>query len=143
MPRILALDYGTARIGVAISDETGTIASPLCVVDVAEGRELGELAAIIERERVECVVVGLPRRLAGDEGPAAQAVRAFIAALSERLSVPVVTWDERMTTAQAERAMIAGGARREQRRGRIDKVAAAVMLQSYLDAQGAKGSEDG
>jgi putative Holliday junction resolvase len=140
LPRILALDYGAARIGVAVSDETGTIASPLCVVEVAQGRELDELAATIERERVERVVVGLPRRLAGDEGPAAQAVRAFIAALSERLSVPVVTWDERMTTAQAERAMIAGGARREQRRARIDKVAAAVMLQSYLDAKRTGGT---
>ena len=143
MARVLGIDYGTTRIGVAISDPTGLIASPLCVVDVADGCELDELAALVEREGAEKVVVGLPRRLTGDEGPAAQAVREFVAKLSERLSAPVVTWDERMTTAQAERAMIAGGARREQRRGRIDKVAAALMLQSYLDSQAARGRVDG
>ena len=143
MPRILAIDYGTTRIGVAISDPTGIIASPLCVVDVSEGRELDELAEIISREAVEKVVVGLPRRLAGDEGPAAQRVREFVAELSERIAVPVVTWDERLTTAQAERAMIAGGTRREQRRSRIDKVAAALMLQSYLDAVRSRGDEGG
>lgn len=113
------------------------------VVDVSDGRELDELACIASREGVKRVVVGLPRRLAGDEGPAAERVRKFVAALSERVAVPVVTWDERMTTVQAERAMLAGGMRRRQRRGRIDKVAAALMLQSYLDARGQTGDDDG
>ncbi len=142
MPRILGIDYGERRIGVAISDSSGMVATPLRVVDVGDGRELDELARIASQERVELVVVGLPRRLAGDEGPAAEQVREFVAVLSERVSVPVVTWDERMTTAQAERAMLAGGVRRRQRRGRIDKVAAALVLQSYLDAQRPIGDED-
>ncbi len=142
MPRILGIDYGERRIGVAISDSSGMVATPLRVVDVGDGRELDELARIASQERVELVVVGLPLRLAGDEGLAAQRVREFVAVLSERVSVPVVTWDERMTTAQAERAMLAGGVRRRQRRGRIDKVAAALVLQSYLDAQRPIGDED-
>ena len=143
MARILGIDHGAKRIGVAISDPLGMIASPLCVVDASEGQELDRLAEIVQREQPEEVVVGLPRRLAGDEGPAAERVREFVAVLSERLAVPVVTWDERLTTAQAERAMIADGVRRETRRGQIDKVAAAVMLQSYLDVQGENGSEAG
>lgn len=132
--RFLGLDIGERRIGVAVSDELGTIASPVGMIrrdsDVAaEVRDL-----IVEYDVVR-VVAGLPIGLSGREGPQAQAVRAFVEDLAAALEVPVEFYDERLSTAVAERSLIAGGTRRAKRREKVDAVAAAVILQGYLDHQ--------
>lgn len=135
MIRILGLDVGSVRVGVALSDPLGMTAQPLEVINRREQDPWDRIAALVEEHDVERVVVGQPLRLEGDEGPAVAAVNEFIAKLTERIEVPIETWDERLTTAQAERMMIEGGVRRKKRRQSIDRVAAALILQSYLDAR--------
>jgi putative holliday junction resolvase len=132
--RILALDHGTKRIGLAISDETALIAQPLEYFP-AEPRDefLRRLKEVIDTKTVGEIVVGLPRNMDGTYGPAAEKVREFVAALRESVSVPIKTWDERLTTVQAHRALIETGMRREKRRERVDQTAAALLLQSFLD----------
>jgi putative Holliday junction resolvase len=125
--RVLALDYGTARCGCAISDPTGTLARPLEAVEPPDPAAIAELA---NTEEAELVVVGLPRTLAGEEGQQAELTRAFAAELDELLDVPVRTYDERLTTRMAERSA------REGARGDPDSLAAAHLLESYLAAQG-------
>ena len=135
MTRLAGLDVGDRRIGVAIADETGLIATPLATVQ--RGRhDLAEIARLVAEWRVDRLVVGLPTGLSGREGPQAAAVRAYAADLAAHLGPepPLEFWDERLTTAIAERALIEAGTRRARRRERIDAVAAAVILQSYLDA---------
>ena len=142
--RALALDVGERRVGVAVSDETGVVATPLATV--ARGRDdLGEIARLVAEWEVDRVVVGLPTGLSGREGPQAASVRAFAAALAARLGPepPLDFWDERLTTAIAERALIAAGTRRAQRKERVDAVAAAVILQGYLDARRRRRGEGG
>ena len=132
--RALCLDVGERRIGVALSDELGLLAGPLTTVAVGRpGRELEELARLARERQVEVVVIGLPVSLNGQEGPQARRVRAFAARLAPLLDVPVDFWDERFTTAEAERTMIERGMSREKRRARIDAAAAAIMLQGYID----------
>lgn len=133
--RLMALDVGERRIGVAISDETGTIASPL--VTVARGRnDLAEIERLTDKWQIARLIVGMPTGLSGKEGPQAASVRAFAATLAETLGPePVVDFaDERLTTIIAERSLQETGVRRERRRERIDAVAASVILQSYLDS---------
>jgi len=122
--RILALDYGAARTGVAVSDATGTLASPLTVVKKASSATgLQELAGIVRREQAELVIVGLPVSLDAREHAQAREVRSFVARLVRELNVPVRTYDERFTTkVAAERGGAAG----------IDARAAAVLLEDYL-----------
>lgn len=120
---MLALDYGTARCGCAISDPTGTLARPL---DAIEPPEPAAIAEVVEREGAELVVVGLPRTLRGEEGPQAELTRAFAAELGDLLDVPVRTYDERLTTRMAERSA------REGARADADSLAAAHLLESYL-----------
>ena len=129
--RVLALDIGERRVGVAISDPGGTIASPLEVLD-ASNRLDDRLAAIVEEYEVELVVAGLPLTLAGEEGPQADRVRLVAERISKRVGVPLVYHDERLSSTQANRAMAAGASSRK-RRGTVDKVAAAIFLQSFLD----------
>ena len=132
--RALGLDVGERRIGVALSDELGLLAGPLTTITVGRpGRELEELARLARERRVEVVVIGLPVSLNGQEGPQARRVRAFAARLAPLLDVPIDFWDERFTTAEAERTMIERGMSREKRRARIDAAAAAIMLQGYVD----------
>jgi putative holliday junction resolvase len=136
--RALGLDLGTKRIGVAVSDRSGTVASPLVVVQrsgsvAADHRRLAQL--VIEEE-AEIVVVGMPWSLSGAAGRAAQAANAEIAALTSVLTVPVVSHDERFTTRTAQEALREGGVKRAKQRAVVDKVAAAVMLQAWLDARG-------
>ena len=133
--RALALDVGERRIGVAVSDETGVIATPVATVLRGRG-DLAEIARLVTEWEADRVVVGLPTGLSGREGPQAAVVRAYATTLANHLgpAPPIHFWDERLTTAIAERALIAAGTRRAQRRERIDAVAAAVILQSYLDA---------
>ena len=137
--RILALDYGSRRMGVAISDPLGLTAQPLPPIPREGDRKdiavVGRLAA--ERE-VTCVVVGLPLLLNGDEGPQAVRARAFGEKLSAELSLPVKMWDERLTTAQSERHLIDSGVRRERRKEVRDSLSAMFLLQSFLDLRNRK-----
>jgi putative Holliday junction resolvase len=134
--RVLALDHGTKRIGLAISDETGVIAQPLEYLP-AEPREffLQRLKEIIDSRKVGEILVGIPRNMNGTHGPAAEKAREFVAVLQGALAVPVNTWDERLTTVQANRFLVETGMRREKRRERVDQTAAALLLQSYLDSR--------
>jgi putative Holliday junction resolvase len=134
--RILALDYGTKRIGVALSDELRWTAQPLETFERRTlDRDIAHIAALVGSHSVERVVLGLPLQLNGREGLAVQAMRAFVVKLEAGLSVPVVLWDERMTTKAAEDLLIAADVSRKKRKGAIDRIAAAILLQSYLAAQ--------
>lgn len=133
-PSLIGIDVGERRVGLAASDPTGTIASPLRTVERGP-RLWGELARTMSERGARVAVVGLPRRLDGTEGPAALETRRFAAQLARRLDVEVAFWDERLTTREAERSLIAQGMRRAGRRHRVDAVAASLMLQAYLDAQ--------
>lgn len=145
MGRVMALDLGEKRVGVAISDPTGTIARPLAILPRTPRRALIKaLRRLIAEHGVERVVVGLPRSLSGAEGPQAQWTRREAELLARHLPVPVVLWDERLSTATAETYRALRG---ERRRTPIDAEAAAVILQDYLEAQRASRSvaspEDG
>jgi putative Holliday junction resolvase len=137
--RVLALDHGTKRIGVAISDELKMIAQPLEFIP-AEPFEVvvARLKAILAEKPSELILVGMPRNMDGSYGPAADKVREFVARLRETLPTPLRTWDERLTSAQANRVMIEGNVRRGDRKQKVDAMAAAILLQSFLDS-GAAG----
>lgn len=129
---MLGLDIGERRIGIAVSDELGILASP--VGFVARGpKEEDELRALVERYRPVRLVAGLPVGLSGREGPQAAVTRAFADALAATLGLPLDYWDERLSTAIAERSLIANKRRRDKRRLEVDAAAAAVILQGYLD----------
>ena len=131
--RILALDYGSKRIGVALSDELGWTAQPLETFERRTlDRDIAHVLALIEAHEVRRVLLGLPLRLDGGEGPAIQAMREFSTRLEAAVPVPVVLWDERMTTKAAEDLLIAADVSRKKRKGAVDRVAAAILLQSYL-----------
>jgi putative Holliday junction resolvase len=133
--RTIGLDIGEKRIGVAVSDPSGRVATPLCVLQ-ARGlaADIAPLRRIVEDYEVKRLVVGLPLTMAGEEGPQALEVRRIASALSERLGMAVAYQDERLTSKVAERAMSEAGAGPRARRGRVDMVAAALLLQTYLDA---------
>ncbi|MCO5052361.1 MAG: Holliday junction resolvase RuvX [Verrucomicrobiae bacterium] len=133
--RILGLDHGTRRIGVALSDEMRLIAQPLEYIPSEPFAEFVErLGKILREQNVELVVIGLPRNMDGSYGPAAEKVREFVQALAAKINVPIKLWDERLTTVQAQRVLIQGGTRRQQRKQKVDQIAAAILLQSYLDS---------
>jgi putative Holliday junction resolvase len=137
--RILGLDPGERRIGIAISDPTGTLAHPLqTLVRGSREEDFAAIAALVAEHDVELVVVGWPLSLDGTEGPQARRVARYTDALAACLPVPVVSWDERFTTAAADEILrqIRGrkGRRRARARGQVDAIAAAVILQSYLDS---------
>lgn len=133
--RVLALDLGSVRIGVAASDATGTLASPVTTVRRTADRAQvhARLAAIVEEYEAELVLVGLPLSLDGGDGPAATAARAEIDELAEALAVPVEAVDERFTTVSAHQLLREGGHDGRARRERVDAAAATVMLQAWLD----------
>jgi putative Holliday junction resolvase len=134
--RILALDHGTKRIGVAVSDETKTIAQPLEYIPAEPFADfLARLAVLLVEKEIDLVLVGLPRNLDGSYGPAAQKVETFVNMLQTAITVPIRTWDERLTSAQANRVLIQGKIRRNKRKEKVDKMAAAILLQSYLDGR--------
>jgi putative Holliday junction resolvase len=136
--RALGLDLGSKRVGVAIGDRTGTIASPLKVLQRSGSvtRDHEAIAKLVVEEEADIVVVGLPLNMSGSSGPAAQAAIDEAAALATVVAVPVVTFDERRTTVTADRAMMEANMRAQARRRIVDKIAAAVMLQNWLDAGG-------
>lgn len=134
--RVLAIDHGTKRMGLALSDETGTIAQPFTTLDAEPFNQfLDQLKEILLRKQVELVLVGMPRNMDGSYGPAALKVQEFIAVLKEALGVPIQPWDERLTSSQANRFLIQADVRRSERRGKVDKTAAAILLQSFLDSR--------
>lgn len=136
MTRILGLDPGERRVGVAISDATATIAFPLAVFDAAPREQLADaLRRCCDENNVARIVVGLPVRTDGVEGEAAQRARAFARWAGEVTQRPVELWDERFTTLTAEQTLIEAGVRRRDRRGVVDKLAAQILLQHYLDAR--------
>ncbi len=133
MGRVLGLDVGDKRIGVALSDETRLIASPYCVIhSVGWGPDSRKIADIMRETGAELIVSGLPYNMDGSLGFQAEKVRNFLRVV-EDMGFPVEWIDERLTTVSAQRALIEGGMRREDRRENVDKVAAAVILQAWLD----------
>lgn len=134
--RILALDHGTVRIGVAISDELKMLALPLEFIPSAPFADfLVRLKQLLKEKEVELILIGMPRNMDGSYGPAAQKVREFIAVLKETITVPMKTWDERLTSVQAHRLLGEAGIKAKERKGKVDRSAAAILLQSYLDSQ--------
>ena len=130
----MGIDYGSRRVGVALSDRLGIAAHPFVVLEAGPG--LGRrLADMVGAEDVAKVVVGLPVSLDGSEHAAARRTRRFVDRLRPLVGVEVVLYDERLTTRIAESVLVAAGTSRAKRRRRVDKVAAAVMLQGYLDSQ--------
>jgi len=137
--RVLGVDVGARRVGLAISDATRTLARPLETIAVASDRDavdrvVARITALAsEDDGVETVVVGLPRRLDGTPTDATPRVAAFVAALRARITVPIVTEDERLTSVEAERRLAARDRDWKTRKQKIDAVAAAIFLQDYLD----------
>ena len=136
MSRILGVDYGARRIGLALSDETATIAQALEQFAVeSDEAVIQKISEIVTERGVSKVVVGLPRNMDGSYGPQAKKVLEFVECLRAQTSVSVETWDERLTTVAAERVMLEGDLSRAQRKVRRDKIAAQMLLQGYLDAR--------
>jgi putative pre-16S rRNA nuclease len=133
--RVVGLDLGSRRIGVAVSDTTGTIASPHSVLERGRDRDADHaaIAVVVSGLGAQRVVVGLPLSLDGSMGPAARAAAEEAEALGDVLGVPVETYDERLTTVTADRSLSSLGLPGQARRRVVDKVAAAVMLQAWLD----------
>ncbi|MDX2226630.1 MAG: Holliday junction resolvase RuvX [Verrucomicrobiae bacterium] len=134
--RILGLDHGTVRVGVAVSDELGMIAFAMEYIPIEplEGF-LERLRKIIAEKEVELIIVGMPRNMDGTYGPAAQKVREFIALLEGKLALPIKAWDERLTSVAAHKALASGNVKARDRKGKIDQIAAQILLQSYLDSR--------
>ncbi|OQA28085.1 MAG: putative Holliday junction resolvase [Verrucomicrobia bacterium ADurb.Bin345] len=144
MPRILGLDYGGKRLGFAVSDPSGILSTPLRVAHCRTEAEAAEsVVAICAETRAERLVVGLPLNMNGSKGPQAERVENFVGLLRNKLSIPIETWDERLSTREAERVMTDAGVSARQMRGVVDKLAAQLILQSYLDAQHPGGDDDG
>lgn len=129
--RVLGVDHGSKRIGLALSDETGTVALPVGYVTGG----VNEVVRVATERGAGKIVVGVPRRLDGTTSAQTESVQKFIGALTRATTVPVEGWDERLTTAQAERVLVEGDVRRADRKEKRDQLAATILLQSYLDAQ--------
>ena len=138
--RILALDPGTVRIGVALSDETRTIALPLEFIPAEPFSDfVVRMKEIIREKQVDLILVGIPRNMNGSYGPAALKVQEFVTVLKEAIPMPVRTWDERLTSVQANRFLIDSGMKRDKRKTKVDQTAAAILLQSFLDSSVMEG----
>jgi putative Holliday junction resolvase len=132
--RILSLDHGSKRIGVAVSDETKTIAQPLEYIPAEPFADfLARLKQLLVEKEIDLVLIGQPRNMDGSYGPAAQKVETFVGVLKTAITVPIKMWDERLTSTMANRILIQANVRRDKRKEKVDKMAAAILLQSYLD----------
>jgi putative Holliday junction resolvase len=143
--RFLGLDVGDKRIGIAVSDYGALIASPRETLERKGTRkDVAYLLDFARREEISEIVAGMPWNLDGSTGPQAEKVLRFVEALRAETDIPVHIWDERLSTVGAERALIEADVSRAKRRGAVDRVAAALILQSYLDARRAStpGQED-
>ncbi len=136
MGRVIGLDVGEKRIGVALSDESGTIAHPLTVI-ARDGlsKDLKEIEGIVQEYSPVEIVMGMPLNMNGTIGESARKVLSFKDFLEEQLPVSVETWDERLTTVSSEKVLLEGDLSRKKRKKVIDKVAATLLLQSYLDSR--------
>ncbi len=144
MAKILGVDWGWARYGLAVSDDLGLTAQGVGTFSrVSEARMLTAIAEHVRTLGVGAIVVGLPRNMDGSDGPSAEAARAFARSLEEQLRLPVHLWDERLTSLAAERMLVGAGVRRRARRELVDQVAATLILQGYLDRQQAAARRDG
>ncbi len=134
MPRVMALDVGDRRIGVAVSDETGLVARPVTTI-ARRGRDadVEAIRSLAGSLGVSELVVGLPRNMNGTVGPQAESVADFARELEGRLAMPVHLWDERLSTREAEAVLRAGDVSRRRRRGVVDQLAAVLILQGFLD----------
>jgi len=131
----MAIDHGTRRMGIAVSDESKTLAQPLEFIAAAPFADfLERLKQLIREKEIDLIVVGMPRNMDGSYGPAALKVQDFVAALKNAVTVPIATWDERLTSVQANRFLISGKVRRAERKQKVDQAAAAILLQGYLDS---------
>jgi putative Holliday junction resolvase len=134
--RILALDHGAKRIGLALSDELQTIAQPIGFLAAKPmANFFAEVRKLIADKGVGEIVVGMPRNMDGSYGPSAEKVQWFIDILRKEIAVPIKTWDERLTSVQANRALVEAGVNRADRKEKTDAMAAAILLQSYLDSK--------
>ena len=139
--RVLGLDVGERRIGIALSDALGLTAQPLTVLTrQSRSADVEAIAAVVSGHGVERVIVGLPLTLRGEQGVQAQLVTAFVEQLRRRLQVPIEVRDERLTTVQGQRMLREAGASHRRRKQVIDRVAAQLILQHFLDAQ--RASQD-
>jgi putative Holliday junction resolvase len=145
MARVLALDIGERRIGVAISDEEGILAQPLLVIErKGTATDVAHVVRLLQEQQAQEIVVGMPYTLRGQQAAAAKKVQSFVSALREAVHVPIILVDERLSTVEADRRMRESSVRREARRSRVDAVAAALILERYLSerrnkAHGANG----
>lgn len=134
--RILALDVGEMRIGVALSDPTGLLASPLTTIESkGQDSDIDDVLHLATEHEVGEIVIGLPLSMSGRRGPQAGRVDAFVRALAERTDIPLKSVDERLSSVQAERMLRESGVEPSKNRARIDSAAAAIVLQSYLDSR--------
>jgi len=134
--RILGIDYGERRVGLALSDPFGSLALPLRVAEVTGDKQaVRAVGEAVEEFDVERIVVGLPLNMNGTEGPMAEKVRAFVSRVGQACGIPVEMWDERLSTGLVERTLLQADVSRKKRRKVRDKLAAQVILQGYLDAQ--------
>jgi len=132
--RILAIDYGSQRIGIALSDPTGTLARPLPFVPAKGDAKLArEIAELVKKEQAELILLGLPRHMNGELGEAAEKVKAFAAILEKATPIKIKLIDERLSTVQASRQLQESGKDTRKQRDKIDSASAAVLLQGYLD----------
>jgi putative holliday junction resolvase len=134
--RILAIDHGTRRMGIAVSDELAMIAQPLEFIPAEPFADfLNRLREILREKQVELILIGMPRNMDGSYGPAALKVQEFVAVLKDAIAIPIQTLDERLTSVQAHRFLTQASVRGRERRSKVDRSAAAILLQSYLDAR--------
>ncbi len=142
--RLMGLDVGEKRIGVSLSDPQGLLAQSLTVIQrTSLKRDIQIIGKLAKENDVAKIVVGLPRQMDGSIGPQALKTEAFARELERRLRLPIILWDERLTTVAAERLMIEAGVRRERRKEKIDAVAATLLLQGYLDFLHSEASRPG
>lgn len=135
MSRYLGIDFGDARIGVAISDEMNFMAHPLETIFVKQTSVIPRIRALVAEKSIGKIIVGLPRNMDGSHGPAAEKARAFMDSLAQAVPCEVLPWDERMTTISATRALREAGRNAKQQRNVVDQAAAQIILQSWMDSQ--------
>jgi putative Holliday junction resolvase len=141
--RILAIDHGTRRMGIAVSDELKMLAHPLEFIPAEPfAGFLERLKQLLREKEVGAIVVGMPRNMDGSYGPAALKVQEFVAVLKGAVAVPIITLDERLTSVQANRFLTQGKVKRDQKKQKVDGMAAAILLQSYLDSLGQRPGSD-
>jgi putative Holliday junction resolvase len=133
--RVLGIDPGEARVGVALSDDLGMLAHPLETIDASRHDPCERIAELAAQRQARAIIVGVPRNMDGSFGPAAEKARALIERLRQQVACQVIPWDERLTTVSAQRALRNAGRKAKDQRSVIDQVAAQILLQSWIDSQ--------